>query len=353
MPVVERELARVSDLAARSRLPLIRWHDLRLRASVLSLVGRFPGALALNAQARALGITELAEDLSAAGMSGAFEQQHVLVTGERLAPDPQVLEVLHGSGATPVVLVSRALVTLLQGDVDAAVSLYEGLRAQLADSDFVSAPGVAFNVLPLVEAFGDTAAAEALLGPVQALRGAAGGVGVYGSGSSTALAGRLAVVLGRREEAVAGFDEALRVDMRTGARPAVVHDRIGLAAVLLDGGSAADVTRAAELARTALADARRPGMPGPERQAAALVERSAAAARAADPLTAREREIAGLVAEARTNLQIADQLFLSDRTVETHVRNILAELGLADRTEIATAVVGAHAHERKATPQRR
>src|SRR5207237_9875601 len=51
MPLVEEELARVGELASRTRLPLVRWHDLRLRASVLALVGRFAEARALNEQA--------------------------------------------------------------------------------------------------------------------------------------------------------------------------------------------------------------------------------------------------------------------------------------------------------------
>ena len=132
------------------------------------------------------------------------------------------------------------------------------------------------------------------------------------------------------------FEAALATDTRTGARPAAVNDLAGLAAALLARGRAADLPRARELAGTALTEARRLGMPGAERRAAALVARATVAARAADPLTEREREIAGLVAGALTNRQIAERLFLSERTVESHVRNILAKLGLANRTGIAT-----------------
>jgi DNA-binding NarL/FixJ family response regulator len=149
------------------------------------------------------------------------------------------------------------------------------------------------------------------------------------------LLGRLAVVRGRPDEAVAHFERALVTDTATGARPAAVHDRVGLAGALLRRGRPADLPRAAEEARAARREAAGLGMPGPARTAAGLADAVAAAGRAADPLTGREREIAGLVAAALTNRQIAERLVLSERTVETHVRHILTKLGAANRTEIA------------------
>jgi DNA-binding NarL/FixJ family response regulator len=144
------------------------------------------------------------------------------------------------------------------------------------------------------------------------------------------------VVLGRLDEAVDCFQEALAIDERIGARPAAVLDRVGLAGALVARAGPRDPARAHDLARQAATEARRLGMPGPLRRADVLLERARTAARAADPLTAREREIADLVTAALTNRQIADRLVLSERTVESHVRNILAKLGLANRTQIAT-----------------
>jgi DNA-binding CsgD family transcriptional regulator len=338
MAVVADELARVSALAASTRLPMVRWHDRRLRASVSVFLGRFAEATALNEEARAIGATDLPGDLSAVGLSGAFQLQHSLVTGDVTHWEVGLMATLGTAGDAPIVLVSRALVALLQERREEAASRYDMLRQRMTDPDFVASPGVSVNLVPLVEAFGDVAAAELLHGQLSARPLAATGAGVYCQGSGAAQVGRLAVVRGRLDEAVASFTEALAVDTGTGARPAVVLDRIGLARALLDRGHGADVPRAAELARAAASEARRLGMPVPERQAVALAERANRAAREADPLTAREREVATLVARGWTNRRIAESLVLSERTVESHVRNVLAKLGVANRTELATLV---------------
>jgi DNA-binding CsgD family transcriptional regulator len=340
----EDELARVSALARRTRLPLVRWHDLRLRASYVALSGRFAEALALNEQARAVGAAELAQDLSAAGMSGAFLYQYAMVTGNDVDLDGQAVPLLDLADDVPIVQASRAVVALVGGRRDEAADRYAALRPRVGDPDFVESAGVAETLVPLVEEFGDAEAAGAVAPIVAgiAARGPvdAAGAGVYCCGSLEVLLGRLAAVRAEWDDAVAHLEEALRVDTRTGARPAAVNDRVGLAGALLERGHAADLPRVRELARAAAAEARRLGMPGPERRAAALAERAARAPRSADPLTAREREVAGLVAAALTNRQIADRLVLSERTVESHVRSALAKLGLANRTELATRVGG-------------
>ena len=335
---VDDELARISDLARRTRLPLVQWHDRRLRASVAALRGRFPEALALNAEAREIGLTHLGEDLPTVGMSHAFALQHALVTGDTTDWGPEARATLDRAEDVPIVQVTRALVALIEGRRDEAAARYEDLRRKMSDPDFVASSGVGINLVPLVEAFSDVPAAELLHEQITARPYAATAAGVYGQGAVAVLVGRLAVLRGRLDEAIAWFEEALTTDTRTGARPATVNDRIGLASALLDRNHPGDVARAAELARAAASEARRLGMPRPEGEAAALVERSRQAARRADPLTAREREIAGLVAAALTNRQIAERLFLSERTVESHVRNILGKLGLANRTQIATTV---------------
>jgi DNA-binding CsgD family transcriptional regulator len=335
------DLAQVSELAARTRLPLIRWHDLRMRCSIAALLGRFAEAVELNEQARVLAVASLRQDASAAGMSEAFALQHALITGDVSGMAVARTALRHNAGDIPMVAVSRGLVALLLGRQEEAAAEYEDLRRRLAEPGMAALPQYLVNLVPLIVAFGDTSTAalvrDALLGHTLTQ----GGIGTYCSGSLRRPLGRLEVLLGRLDDAVAHLVEALALDARCGARPLVVLDRISLACALLERRAAGDVERAQGLARQAADEARRLGMPGPLRTTTALVDRTASAARDADPLTGREREIAQLVSAAMTNRQIAERLFLSERTVESHVRNILAKLGVANRTEIATVTVSA------------
>ncbi len=346
MPAVEAELMAVKALADDTRLPLLRWHDLRLRASVEALFGRFESACEIDAEALRLASTELADDLSAAGMGHAFTVELAMVTGDTARVTPVYWELLSTRAPSiPIVLVSRPLVLLLLGRPDEAHAHYEQLLPLIEAPGFLtSVAGVANNLVPLVTEFADVKTAETLLDLLaQHPPIAAAGAGVYCAGSSFKNLARLSLLLGQFYAAVGYFETALAVNMRIGARPEVVLTRLGLAEALLGRSGLADVQRAEGQARQAADEARRLGMPGPLRRATALLDRSRAGMRSADPLTPREREIAGLVAKALSNRQIADTLVLSERTVESHVRSILAKLGLANRTEIAT---------RAATPKR-
>lgn len=268
----EDELARITALARRTRLPMVRWHDLRLRSSVAALYGRFDEALALNDEARVVGETELVQDISAAGLSGAFLYQHAMVTGREMDLDASPVGLLQLADEVPIVQASRAVVALVGKRPVEAAARYAQLRGRVAEPDFVRSPGVAETLVPLIEAFRDGDAAEAVAAVVADFPAAAGGAGVYCHGSTAVLLGRLAAVRGRWQEAAAHFEEALAVDTRTGARPAAVHDRVGLAGALLHRVPA-DPVRAERLARAALAEAQVMGMPGPRRRAAELVER--------------------------------------------------------------------------------
>ncbi|MFJ7218743.1 ATP-binding protein [Amycolatopsis sp. NPDC098790] len=342
IPVVDAELGAISDLAATTRLPLVRWHELRLRASVAAYRGAFADARELSRLAGELAAAELAEDRSAIGMSFAFALQLALVTGDPGELFEGYEELLAIAPPLPITVISRPLTMLVDGRRDEARVAYDALRPHLRDPDFIGhSPGIGPNLLPLLEEFRDVETAEWLN---EQLAGGppigSGGAGTYCCDCSSSWSARLAALLGRRDDAVRHFEEAIAWDARLGARPYVVHNRVRLAACLAELGQA---RRAETLARQAAEEARRLGMPGWLRDATALAGRLD---READPLTGREREIAALVAGALSNRQIAHRLVLSERTVESHVRSVLAKLGLANRTEVAT-----WAHRRGLTPR--
>lgn len=341
--VVDTELSAIAALATTTRLPLVRWHELRLRASVAAYRGAFAEARTQNRLAGELAAAELAEDRSAFGMSFAFAQQLADVVGDPAELPGGYDELLAIAPPLPITIISRPLCALVAGRRDEARAAYDALRPRLRDPDFLGqAPGIAPNLLPLLEAFEDVETAEWL---AARLSGAApvgsGGAGTFCSDCSSSWAARLAVLLGRHAEAVSRFEEAIAWDTRLGARPYVVHNRVRLAAVLASLG---ELQRAETLARQAAEEARRLGMPGWLRDATALLDR---VRHEGDPLTGREREVAALVAGALSNRQIAHRLVLSERTVESHVRSVLAKLGLANRTEVA-----AWAQRRGLTPDR-
>ncbi|KFU76013.1 regulatory protein, luxR family [Amycolatopsis lurida] len=333
MALVDDELVAVTTLARLTRLPLVRWHDLRLRCSVLALRGDLAEARALDLAAEELANTELADDFSAKGMSYAFRTQLVLLTGDPGDLRGDYASLLERAPHLPVTLVSRPLLSLLMGDLDEARVRYEQLVPLVRSPEFaLHTTGALPNLVPLVEAFHDTDMAEYLLRRLEEVRPiAAGGAGVFCTGSTLEQPARLNAVLGRHDEAVRLYERTIAVNEGIGARPGVAQARLLLAETLVARG---DLVRAQGIARDALAEFRRLAMPGPLARAGALLDRIRAGRRAADPLTGREREIVALLADALSNRRIAEKLVLSERTVESHVRSILAKLGLANRTEV-------------------
>ncbi|RSM61453.1 LuxR family transcriptional regulator [Amycolatopsis sp. WAC 01376] len=333
MALADDELVAVTTLARLTRLPLIRWHDLRLRSSVLALRGDLAEARELDFAAEELADTELADDFSAKGMSYAFRIQLVLLTGDPGELRGDYARLLDRAPHLPVTLVSRPLLSLLKGDLDEARVRYEQLVPLVRSPEFaLHSTGALPNLVPLVEAFHDVEMAEYLLRRLEEVRPiVSGGAGVFCAGSTLEQPARLNAVLGRHDEAVRLYERAIVVNEGIGARPGVAQVRLLLAEVLVSRG---DLARAQDLAREALDEFRRLAIPGQLARAAALLDRIRAGRRAADPLTGREREIVVLLADALSNRRIAEKLVLSERTVESHVRSILAKLGLANRTEV-------------------
>lgn len=186
MALVDDELVAVTALARLTRLPLVRWHDLRLRSSVLVLRGDLAEARELDLAAEELADTELADDFSAKGMSYAFRTQLVLLTGDPGDLRGDYASLLERAPHLPVTLVSRPLLSLINGDLDEARVRYEQLVPLVRSPEFaLHTTGALPNLVPLVEAFHDTAMAEYLLRRLEEVRPiVSGGAGVFCTGST-------------------------------------------------------------------------------------------------------------------------------------------------------------------------
>ena len=337
LAAVDEEIAAVERLASRSRLPLARWHLLRMRAGRLALTGSFEPARTASSQAYDLAVQ--LQDSSASGMSHAF----ALMLGQ-LREDPGELlpgweQMLRQAPSLPLIRVSLANALVLTGRREEAASVYaevrEMPRGELPDA--LRAAGLLVSIAPLVEAFADAQAAVWVHDHLLPWARTCGGPGtsvVYCEGSLDDRLARMDAVAGRWDGAVGHYRDAASANTRLGARPALVASRLGLAGALLHRAGPGDVEEALPLARSAAAEARRLDMPGPLAAADRLIAALSAAQREQDPLSEREREVADLVAQALSNRQIASRLVLSERTVESHVRSILGKLGFGSRAEI-------------------
>jgi len=114
-------------------------------------------------------------------------------------------------------------------------------------------------------------------------------------------------------------------------------DEAGANRAARDSTRANGPDEAAELLRSAYADARALGAV-PLAQAVTALARRARVAGVGAPaavslLTPREQEVLELLAHGRTNRQLGKELFISEKTASVHVSNILAKLAAGTRGE--------------------
>lgn len=334
LKAVDAEIIQIAQLAESTRLPLIRWHLLRQQAARAALAGRL--AIARDLSDTAGRLASRLQDPSGAGMTYAFAVWLAIIRGDPAELPADFFDLTAAAPQIPVVKAGLAAALFVAGRADEAQGVYQTLRWLPATGDRdVRTLGALIQLMDLIIAFGDTEMARGvydLLHPRISDLGATGTGIVMLSGSQHWPLGRLAALLGRTDQALDHFAQAVTVNARLGARHLVVLTRLDWAGTLAKAG---DLTQARILARQAAIEARRLDMPGPAARAERLTRELGQSIQAANPLTRREREIAELISGGLTNRAIAGQLVLSERTVEGHVRSTLAKLRLTNRTELA------------------
>jgi DNA-binding winged helix-turn-helix (wHTH) protein/tetratricopeptide (TPR) repeat protein len=265
----DREIEALGHLADELRLPALSWSTGRFRVARALGDGRFDEAEQLAQTA--LGYAKKTSD------AGAEPIVHTLwrtwLARER--GDFDVARGLfegffrdYGEWAGQIPRAAAAYFSCVVGDREAARRHFDIVAA----ADFVDIPRDEDWLLSLVllaDACADlederrAASLYELLEPYAAMNAAHQTLRLY-LGSVTHFLARLAVVLGRREEAIQHFEAALETNKRMGARPALARTQLQYARLLLrERGSqvpGSDEGRARELLSGAEATARALGM---------------------------------------------------------------------------------------------
>ena len=262
MDVVETSVRRYRDLAARCRLPRVRWHVTVVEAALAHLTGRLEEAERLAHKA-----ASVRQASSRNNVAPFYGVQLYLVFEEldRLAElRPMVETVAERATNLPIWRAALAHMNATLGEPEDAQRVMAGLAAR----DFADLPRDG-NLLGTWARLAET---SALLGEpewaaplLDAIAPHAGTVVVLGItvgclGSAARYAGLLANLLGRHDAAVAHLDQALAVNDRIGAVVQLAHTQHDLARTLRARGARGDGERAASLSAEAATTARRLGL---------------------------------------------------------------------------------------------
>jgi DNA-binding CsgD family transcriptional regulator/tetratricopeptide (TPR) repeat protein len=367
--------ARHRALAARVGQPLFRVLDLQAHALLAMGEGRFADAEALAEQA-----DELAGFLSGNNVAGGYGVQLFSIRRDQgrldeARPLVEAVARFDQAGATwrpalAVLYAELGLVEAAAGELSFLVA--DDLAAVPRDSLWWASLSYLADA---AVALGDRAAAELVYLSLVPARGLVVQVGnlLAAYGAVDRYLGALAALLDRPRDAEAHFENALRLDRRSGMTAWLARTQVAYAAFLLDRhgrhdrvagrtgtgqgpGSAArevaDVDRALAMLRAAHETAERCGMAHLAARVVPLRERATAArtraggagaaggpaggrSRSGTGLTPRELALLPLLAEGCTNREIGARLHISQHTAANHIRSILLKTGCANRTEVA------------------
>jgi DNA-binding CsgD family transcriptional regulator len=339
----EAELDRLGPVAAATRQPLARLHQLRSRVVLAFGRGRFDEVRRLNHEAAQL--AERGRHVGATMTALAVEWQVAKLRGDdgpgldEARLDPGMVEAERESPVFAVVATTLASRQLALGRRDEALRWYRDLPP-------AGSPRIPRFMCLVVEALrvqiaadlGDSAPmqeAYRFLTPFADLFVVGGAGATATHGSVQQYLGIAAGELGRTDVAIRHLRAGIDADDARGLAPFAASGRYRLAVVLSRRGRPGDSDEARALARRAAATAATLGMQPLRRMAAELVDNP----RDGGVLSPREAEIAELVARGMTNRAIAETAHISERTVETHVAHILAKLGFSGRSQIAAWAV--------------
>ena len=256
LEAVDTEIAWIAQLAESTRLPLARWHLLRQQASRAGLAGHW--ALARDRSEQALRLAIRLQEPSAAGLSYAFAVWLASVRGEAGEIPVDFFDMAAASPPIPIVRAGVASALFAVGRADEAQAVYETLRGLPAAGDRDSRTlGALVQILDLIIAFGDTEMAQAtydLASPHATGSGSLGTGVAFVAGSPHWQLGRLAMLLGRTQDALGHYATAVTVNTRLGARPFVALARLDWAVALKASGTRQACAQARDLARQAAAE---------------------------------------------------------------------------------------------------
>ncbi|MFE7033971.1 ATP-binding protein [Streptomyces sp. NPDC057621] len=260
----------IKAIAARSGLPLARWHLLRVSASQAVQEGQFAAARRCNEEAAELALAS--GDQTAMVMNYVLCQQLALVRGDAGELPEEMWCDLDRAPRQPLILSARARALLLAGRLDEAREAYTQLRPLLPiPMTTPTWPAVLLHLVDLINLTGDSEAARLVYDQLALFRpypGALGTPTAYFSGTVSRELGRLALAAGRPAEAEKLLREALVRNRALGARPYVVLTCLDLAVVQRDRGA---LKEAAALAGEALTIADQLDQPGPSAAAVRLI----------------------------------------------------------------------------------
>ena len=339
LPAYDTGLIQVTELARSEQLLLGWWHVHRGLAARAMLVGQF--AEAREHSALAGEYSQRLGDAAAEQLGDGFSVGLAWMRWDGSDLMPGFIERAAAGPPVPILELSAALGQVIASDGEYWAPGYDRHAAAVRDYPRDLTVGAVYFFLgELACAYRDAATAAAVYDLFLPWRGQGGGThSVFSVGALDLPLARLAVVMGRVDDALAHLEVADELNTRMAARPALAIGKLTRARALAARNGSGAVQAARTEAKVAARQFRALDMPGWLRQAQALLDDLDATARASDPLTPRERQVADLVAQGLSNRDIATRLVLSERTVEQHVRSILAKLGLTSRTQVAVWAV--------------